>query len=155
MTNFLTNLNFSLKLLVYSQAKGASKYISATEEPSPDELFPKMKRKESNKCAQAELNLLAKLIGTNELSFDQNNSKEAIRINLFDHDPDHPVEEPQVKVEKSTKKASVGTLEFDLKTVGRKRDEHIEKLVGELNIKDDNEEVGDEDDLLALMDKAT
>ena len=118
-----------------------------------------MKRKESNKCAQAELNLLAKLIGTNDLNFDPNNSKEAIRINLFDHDhPDqdlHSQEEPKVKIEKSTKKASVGTLEFDLKTVGRKRDEHIEKLVGELNIREDNQDVGDEEDLLALMDKAT
>ena len=45
-----------------------------------------------------------------------------------------------------------GAIQFDMKGAGRIRDEHIEKLVGELNIEDDEEP--DDDDLLALMDKA-
>ena len=136
------------------QPKGASKYISEETQLETEELFPKVKRK-TNQCAQAELNLLAKLIGTNELAaIQQSNSNEAIRINLFDyHENDTLDEEVEVrKVDKPAAKKAMGTLEFDLKSVGRKRDEHIEKLVGELSMKE--EEDTEEDDLLALMDKA-
>ena len=83
------------------EPKGASKtkYITDEEEETKtEELFPKMKLSKSvekpdgNQFAQAELNLLAKLIGTDALAaIHQENSKEAIRINLFDHD--EPIQE--------------------------------------------------------------
>ena len=53
---------------------------------------------------------------------------------------------------KTPEKKALGTLEFDMKAKGRKRDEHIDKIVGELNINENEED--EEDDLLALMDKA-
>ena len=71
------------------------------QEPNSEELFPKVKRKAvenpsaSNQFAQAELNLLAKLIGTDALAaIHQESSKEAIRINLFDHEEQIQEEKP-------------------------------------------------------------
>ena len=51
------------------------------------------------------------------------------------------------------------TLQFDMKGTGRKRDVHLEKIVDDFSLEssknpksEENQE--DEDDLLALMDKA-
>ena len=87
---------------IAEEPKGASKYIMDQEqEPNSEELFPKVKRKAvenpsaSNQFAQAELNLLAKLIGTDALAaIHQESSKEAIRINLFDHEEQIQEEKP-------------------------------------------------------------
>ena len=61
------------------------------------------------------------------------------------------------KEDASDKYISDNALEFDMKGSGRKRDIHLEKIAGELSLEPNPSKKGqneDEDDLLALMDKA-
>jgi hypothetical protein len=48
---------------------------------------------------------------------------------------------------------NVDTLEFDLKASGRKQDDELSKIIGEMNLAQASDNNGD-DDLLALMDQA-
>ena len=47
-----------------------------------------------------------------------------------------------------------GTIEFDMKGTRRKRDNQLEKIMGELCLETESTDTTDEDDLLALMDRA-
>lgn len=51
------------------------------------------------------------------------------------------------------KMENVDTLEFDLKASGRKQDDELSKIIGEMNLAQASDNNGD-DDLLALMDQA-
>ena len=89
--------------------------------------------------AREELNLLAKLIGT-ETDF----TKKTFRLSLFDGEPGEEEAEEEV-----IRKTDGQTLEIDLKC-GRGRGD-LERIITEMTV---SEEEGEEEDLLALMDQA-
>ena len=55
---------------------------------------------------------------------------------------------------KGTLTKSEDTIEFDMKGTKRKRDNQLEKIMGELCLETESTDTTDEDDLLALMDRA-
>ena len=90
---------------------------------------------------QDELNLLAKLIGTKTEVI----SKEVFRLHMFDAESgaDEVVDDiPKHKPEDLTVNISINS--------GRRRDD-LEKIISEMTVTSEDRE---EDDLLALMDKA-
>ena len=101
------------------------------------------REEDSKELAKEELNLLAKLIGTETDA----RRRDTFRLNIFDGD--HGDEE----VDDGDHKQAGGedkTLSIDLKT-GRSRGE-LDRIISEMTV----EEVAEEnEDILALMDKAT
>ena len=55
---------------------------------------------------------------------------------------------------KGTLTKSEDTIEFDMKGTRRNRDNQLEKIMGELCLETESTDTTDEDDLLALMDRA-
>ena len=148
-------------ILNSNETKDVSKYAPKDEESDPDpDLFPKVKvvnkttpeqnclslgQNSNSGLAQDELNLLAKLIGT-----DFNPTEKKLRLNLLEQDQKDA--EVSAKTEEKPKK-SEEALEFDMKTRGKNRDQLLQKIVGDLE-EVSQQENDEEDDLLALMDKA-
>ena len=101
------------------------------------------KESEGNEeLAKEELNLLAKLIGTET----NVRSRETFRLNLFETDT---VEEDSLEVENQTKVKRDSTVKIDLKS-NRDRGE-IDNIIKEMTV---SVEETEDDDLLSLMDKA-
>ena len=101
------------------------------------------REEESKELAKEELNLLAKLIGTETDA----RRRDTFRLNIFDGD--HGDEE----VDDGDHKQAAGedkTLSIDLKT-GRSRGE-LDRIISEMTVEEAAEE---DEDILALMDKAT
>ena len=101
------------------------------------------REEDSKELAKEELNLLAKLIGTETDA----RRRDTFRLNIFDGD--HGDEE----VDDGDHKQAGGedkTLSFDLKT-GRSRGE-LDRIISEMTVEEAAEE---DEDILALMDKAT
>ena len=101
------------------------------------------REEDSKELAKEELNLLAKLIGTETDA----RRRDTFRLNIFDGD--HGDEE----VDDGDHKQAGGkdkTLSIDLKT-GRSRGE-LDRIISEMTVEEAAEE---EEDILALMDKAT
>ena len=96
----------------------------------------------SGDLAKEELNLLAKLIGTET----NVKNRETFRLNLFDTD----VAEADFELENKVVEAEDTTVKIDLKS-GRQRGE-LDKIISEMTVSVDESE---EDDLLSLMDKAS
>ena len=96
----------------------------------------------SGDLAKEELNLLAKLIGTET----NVKNRETFRLNLFDTD----VAEADFDVANNVVEAEDTTVKIDLKS-GRPRGE-LDKIISEMTVIVDESE---EDDLLSLMDKAS
>ena len=92
--------------------------------------------------AKEELNLLAKLIGTET----NVRSRETFRLNLFETDT---VEEDSLDENNQTEAKRDSTVKIDLKS-NRERGE-IDKIIKEMTVSVDETE---DDDLLSLMDKA-
>jgi hypothetical protein len=97
-------------------------------------------RGEDSGLAREELNLLAKLIGTETDA----RRRETFRLNLFDGELGEEEEEAA-----ESRLAKDPTLRIDLKS-GRSRGE-LDRIISEMSVA---EEDGEEEDLLALMDKA-
>ena len=86
--------------------------------------------------------MLAKLIGTKT-----DVTKEVFRLNMFDHDAEDDlgvVETLEANQEEDN------TVNISLNSSRTRQD--LEKIISEMTVSQDN---GDEDDLLALMDKAS
>ena len=101
------------------------------------------REEDSKELAKEELNLLAKLIGTETDA----RRRDTFRLNIFDGD--HGDEE----VDDGDHKQAGGedkTLSIDLKT-GRSRGE-LDRIISEMTVEEAAEE---DEDILALMDKAT
>ena len=101
------------------------------------------REEDSKELAKEELNLLAKLIGTETDA----RRRDTFRLNIFDGD--HGDEE----VDDGDHKRAGGedkTLSIDLKT-GRSRGE-LDRIISEMTVDEAAEE---DEDILALMDKAT
>ena len=101
------------------------------------------REEDSKELAKEELNLLAKLIGTETDA----RRRDTFRLNIFDGD--HGDEE----VDDGDHKQAGGedkTLSIDLKT-GRSRGE-LDRIISEMTVDEAAEE---DEDILALMDKAT
>ena len=101
------------------------------------------REEESKELAKEELNLLAKLIGTETDA----RRRDTFRLNIFDGD--HGDEE----VDDGDHRQAGGedkTLSIDLKT-GRSRGE-LDRIISEMTVEEAAEE---DEDILALMDKAT
>ena len=101
------------------------------------------REEESKELAKEELNLLAKLIGTETDA----RRRDTFRLNIFDGD--HGDEE----VDDGDHRRAGGedkTLSIDLKT-GRSRGE-LDRIISEMTVEEAAEE---DEDILALMDKAT
>ena len=96
------------------------------------------KEEDARELAREELNLLAKLIGTETDA----RRRDTFRLNLFDGDLGEEEDE-------DLPTAHNPTLSIDLKT-GRSRGE-LEKIISEMTVDEAEEE---EEDILALMDKA-
>ena len=95
----------------------------------------------SGDLAKEELNLLAKLIGTET----NVKNRETFRLNLFDND----ITEDDLEVAKKPTMAEDTTVNIDLKR-GRERGE-LDKIINQMTVSMDDTE---EEDLLSLMDKA-
>ena len=140
--NRSTNLGYS----IYS-GKSAAGGLLETARATVDQRSP-MKaqftpRDEGNgDLAKEELNLLAKLIGTET----NVKNRETFRLNLFDTE----TTEEEFKTEDKIVEAEDTTVKIDLK-YGRQRVE-LEKIINEMTVSVDESE---EDDLLSLMDKAS
>ena len=98
------------------------------------------REEEARELAREELNLLAKLIGTETDA----RRRDTFRLNLFDGDLAEEEDEEQ-----HLPAADDQTLSIDLKT-GRSRGE-LDRIISEMTVDEADEE---EEDLLALMDKA-
>ena len=120
---------------------GKNTPLDHTVEPeNPRESSSLARRDEDCSLAKEELNLLAKLIGTETSS-----SVKEFKLNLFEGerlDEDEFSGSPQLQDE--SKHVSI-----DLKS-GRRRGD-LDKIISEMTVEAGDEE---EDDLLALMDKA-
>ena len=88
------------------------------------------------------MNLLAKLIGTKTEVI----SKEVFRLHMFDADPG---EDDVAEAEIPKHKPDDLTVNISINS-GRRRDD-LEKIISEMTVTSEDRE---EDDLLALMDKA-
>ena len=99
---------------------------------------------DSRELAREELNLLAKLIGTETDA----RRRDTFRLNLFDGDLGEE-EEDEGGSEHLASAADGQTLSIDLKT-GRNRGE-LDRIISEMTVDEEEEE---EEDILALMDKA-
>ena len=99
---------------------------------------------DSRELAREELNLLAKLIGTETDA----RRRDTFRLNLFDGDLGEE-EEDEGGSEHLASAADGQTLSIDLKT-GRNRGE-LDRIISEMTVDEEDEE---EEDILALMDKA-
>ena len=102
---------------------------------------PVRREEGGGELAREELNLLAKLIGT-ETDLKR---RETFRLNLFDGEIGEEEEEEGEECPSSEDR----TVRIDLKT-GRGRGE-LERIITEMTVE---EQEGEEEDLLALMDKA-
>ena len=101
------------------------------------------REEDSRELAREELNLLAKLIGTETDA----RRRDTFRLNLFDGDL---VEEEEGEEGEHRLAAADGqTLSIDLKT-GRSRGE-LDRIISEMTVDEAEEE---EEDILSLMDKA-
>lgn len=107
-----------------------------------------------SETAKDELDLLAKLIGT-DVKVDQQESKSTFRIHLLDmNNEESAAAEPEEKAEAKLKADEA--LEFDMKGTARKRDNLLSKIAGDMEQGNAAFEANDDpDDLLALMDKAS
>lgn len=102
-----------------------------------------------SETARDELDLLAKLIGT-DVKVDQQESHKSFRI-LEMNKTDDPKDDAKSEANAD---AQVDALEFDIKGTARKRDNLINKIARDMEQSNaSNEDIAD-DDLLALMDKA-
>ena len=96
----------------------------------------------SGDLAKEELNLLAKLIGTET----NVRNRETFRLNLFDND----TAEEDIEVQDKPIKAEDTTVNIDLKS--RRQRGELDKIINQMTVSIDESE---EDDLLSLMDKAS
>ena len=104
------------------------------------------REEDSRELAREELNLLAKLIGTETDA----RRRDTFRLNLFDGDLGEEEEEEGGSQHLAPGPAADGqTLSIDLKT-GRSRGE-LDRIISEMTVDEADEE---EEDILALMDKA-
>ncbi len=116
-------------------ADTTSKYSAAAPTPSG------ITSEKQQRLAKQELDLLAKLIGS------EAKSVETFKLNLFDKDK----EEAATAKATSAQSDSENVVKIDLKGKSR-RGQDLEKVIGEMEV--DSKANDEEDDLLALMDKA-
>ena len=101
----------------------------------------------ASELARSELNLLSKLIGTDVSG--QSNSQGTFKLNIVNPSPEDSKEK---KESEPIADDFSGPLKIDMKGSGRRRDHHLEQIVGEMTVEEQNAD--NDEDLLALMDKA-